>query len=39
VGQVIQGKRIVAIGQSQVMLEQGNRRFILVLGQQKEATQ
>lgn len=39
VGQVIQGKRIVAIEQGQVILEQGNRRFILVPGQQREASQ
>ena len=37
VGQVIQGKRIVAIEQNQVILEQGNRRFVLVAGQQREA--
>ncbi len=39
VGQVIQGKRITAIEANRVILEQGNRRFILVSGQSKEATQ
>lgn len=39
VGQVIQGKQIVAIEPNQVILEQGNRRFVLVAGQQREATQ
>lgn len=39
VGQVIQGKRIVAIEPNQVVLEQGNRRFILTANQQVEGSQ
>lgn len=34
VGQVVQGKRIVAIEGGQVLLEQGNQRFVLVPKQQ-----
>lgn len=34
VGQVVQDKRIVAIGETQVFLEQGNRRFVLPLAQE-----
>ncbi len=40
VGQVVQGKRIVAIEPNRVLLEQGNRRFVLMPGgQQREGGQ
>jgi hypothetical protein len=37
-GDVVQGKRIVTIDSNRVVLEQGNRRFILIPTQQKEGS-